>query len=171
MGTNVQIVEDEEIVIIEPKEDEISPEGLEVAEAYLHTLDIKEAALQLDLPAHLVSKQLNTREVRKYVDTVFMDAGYRNKYTLSSALDGVIDAKLLEMQDSEMGSTKDIADLLALAHKFRMDEMQKQIEMEKVHISKHKNDTVAAGTINNTQVNLTGGAKYNSLITELLTHK
>jgi hypothetical protein len=59
-----------------------------------------------------------------------------------------------------MGSTKDIAELLALSHKMSMDEMSRQIELEKLQQANIKNQV-------NVQIN-DGGTKYNTLIERLL---
>ena len=160
----------QEIEVQEPKEIEISPEGLEVAEAYLLTNSVEGAADVLNMPAHLITKQLNKREVKKYIDTVYMDLGYRNRHKLGEALDNQIDLKLEEMQESEMASEKDISDLLALAHKFRMDEMKMQLELMKIE-QQAKKSSIMAGTVNNVQVNDLGGANYNSLMKALLEPK
>jgi hypothetical protein len=46
-------------------------------------------------------------------------------------MDSVIETKLSEMVETGLGSTKDIADLLTLAHKMRMDELKAITEYEK----------------------------------------
>jgi hypothetical protein len=63
---------------------------------------------------------------------VYLDAGYRNRFKLASVLDDLIDRKLEEAEETEMYSNKDLADLLQMAHKMRMDEMKAQTEAEKV---------------------------------------
>jgi hypothetical protein len=95
---------------------DISPENLEVANAYLQCQDIKETAATLDIPTELVTQILAKREVKAYVDHVFMNIGFNNRFKMRSAIDAVIKQKFQELQDSQMGSTKDIADLLALSH-------------------------------------------------------
>lgn len=157
-----------EIEVQEPKEELISPEGLEVAQAYLTCRDIGETARVLGLPAHVVSNELSSREVRRYVDNVFMDVGYRNKYKLGNALDTIIDMKMEEIDESEIGSSKDISELLTLAHKFRMDELNLEIKREQLHVSATK---IEAGTVNNVQINDTGGTNYNNLLATLMAVK
>jgi len=162
----MEVCMNEIVEVIEPKEECISPEGLEVAEAYLRTWDVNETAALLDMPLHLVAACLKTREVKKYVDTVFMDVGYRNKHKLGSVLDKVIELKMEEMEDAEIGSNKDITEVLALAHKFRMDELKLMLEYEKLTQADKKQE---AQTINNVQVNNTPeSSNYNNLLTALL---
>ena len=74
---------------------------------------------------------LNKREVKRYIDSVYLDAGYRNKFKLAGVLDTLIDKKLEEVEETEMYTNKDLADLIQMAHKMRMDEIKAQAELEK----------------------------------------
>ena len=51
----------------------------------------------------------------------------------------MIDKKLEEADETEIYTNKDMADLLALAHKMRMEEMKAQTELEKAKASTIKN--------------------------------
>ena len=109
----------------------ISPEGLEIANTYLKTTSVADTALSLGLPEDKVSRYLGQREVKKYVDTVFLDVGYRNRFKLAGALDNIIERKLEELDEADMTSNKDIADLLQMAHKIRMDKSKlKQMQVK-----------------------------------------
>ena len=110
----------------------ISPESIEIANAYLEKGDISSVSEDLNVPKDIVADYLNKREVKKYIDSVYLDAGYRNRFKLASVLDDLIDRKLEEAEETEMYSAKDIADLLQMAHKMRMDEIKAQTESEKV---------------------------------------
>lgn len=109
----------------------MSPEGLEIANKYLTTGSVEDVSNELKVSKDLVVSTLQKREVKQYIDTVYMDIGYRNRFKLGDALDTIIEKKLEEAEESEMYSNKDIADLLHLAHKIRMDEMKAQTELEK----------------------------------------
>ena len=109
----------------------MSPEGLEIANKYLTTGSVEDVSNQLKVSKDLVVSTLQKREVKQYIDTVYMDIGYRNRFNRGDALDTIIEKKLEEAEESEMYSNKDIADLLHLAHKIRMDEMKAQTELEK----------------------------------------
>ena len=141
--------------------EKISPEGLKVAQMYLETDSIEQTARLVGIQPHEVSDYLNTREVKQYIDTVYLEAGYRNRNKIAEKLDHIIELKLEEMEENEMGSTKDIADLIMLAHKIRMDEIKAMAEMEK---AKNKGPTTA------TQVNIMdgGGPNYNMLLDKLM---
>ena len=61
----------------------------------------------------------------------FLDTGYRNRFKLSETLDLLIEKKLEEAEETQIYSNKDMADLLAMAHKMRIEELKAQTEMEK----------------------------------------
>lgn len=139
---------------------DISPEALEVANCYLQTQDIDEVCSALDIPKEVITQILAKKEVKAYIDHVFFNLGFNNRFKMRAAMDAVIQKKFQELEESEMGSTKDIAELLALSHKMTMDEMSRQIELEKLQQSNIKNQV-------NVQIN-DGGSKYNTLIEKLL---
>lgn len=139
---------------------DISPEALEVANQYLQCQDIKEVSEALDLAPQLVTQILSKREVKAYIDNVFMNVGFNNRFRMRDAMDAVIKQKFQELQESGMGSSKDIAELLALSHKMSMDELDKQIKLETLRQSNIKNQV-------NVQIN-DDGSKYSHLIQTLL---
>lgn len=141
----------------------IAPEALEVANCYLQTNSVRETAEILGLPMNEVSTYLNKREVKAYIDTVFLDVGYRNKAKLATVLDKLIDDKLEEMKENETTTTKDIVDLLQMAHKMRMDEINAQ---SKLLEAQNKADSIKHQT--NIQINEAGGSNYGSLLETLL---
>lgn len=139
----------------------ISPEALEIANVFLQCHDINKTAEELDLPVEIVTDQLARREVKAYVDSVFFNIGFNNRFKMRAAMDAIIRKKFQELEESETGSSKDIAELLALSHKMTMDEMNRQIELEKLRASNIRNQV-------NVQINDNGGTKYDNLIKKLL---
>jgi molybdenum cofactor biosynthesis enzyme len=119
----------------------ISPEGLEVANSYLQFGNIRGVVEQLGVQENKVVEILNKRAVKKYIDTVYLDMGYRNKNNIANVLDEMIYSKLEEAKESGVYSGKDLADLLQMAHKMRMDEIKAQIELEKAQGTQVKNQT------------------------------
>ena len=79
-------------------------------------------------------------------------------------MDTIINKKLEEAEETEMYSNKDLADLLQMAHKMRMDEIKAQTDADKV----------AGATIrtqNNVQINSDvpfGQGNYGALMDKLL---
>jgi hypothetical protein len=139
----------------------INPEHIEVAQLYLQGRTVDQIALELETSAIQVTQTLATREVKKYIDHMYLEAGYRNRNRIADALDKIIDKKLEEIAEAEVGSTKDIADLLALAHKMRMDELKAQAEHNKIEAPKQQT---------NIQINESpfGAQNYGNLLEKLL---
>jgi len=135
----------------------ISPEALEVANYYITCLDIKTTAKVLDITQERVTHYLNIKEVKRYVDTIFLDQGYLNKYKLQSLLDSVIEKKLEEMEESELYSDKDILDMIKLAHDMRMKEIA----------AMQKNEE-AIGKQINIQQNNYGDSNYGDLLNRIM---
>ena len=142
----------------------ISPESIEIANAYLETGDITAVSAVLNVPRDVVSEYLNKREVKKYIDSVYLDTGYRNRSKLAEVMDTLIDKKLEEAEETEMYSNKDLADLLQMAHKMRMDELKAQAEADKANVASVK-------TQNNVMINSEvpfGQGNYGALMDKLL---
>ena len=78
----------------------ISPEGLEIANSYLQFGNIRAVSEHLCVPAETVAECLNKRDVKRYVDTVYLDLGYRNKNQIGTVLDEMIASKLEEAQEA-----------------------------------------------------------------------
>lgn len=142
----------------------IAPELLVVADTYLKCANVDDTAVALRVPKERVVQILNKREVKQYIDTVFMDYGYRNRFKLGAALDKIIERKMEELEEAEIGSSKDIADLLQLAHKMRMDELAAQTKLIEAQA---KHDSIKQQV--NVQINegLPSG-NYGDLIARLL---
>lgn len=142
----------------------ISPEGLEIANCYLQFGNIKAVTEFIGVSEDKVVELLNKREVKRYIDTVYLDLGYRNKNNIGSLLDEMIQSKLEEAQETGVYSSKDLADLLQMAHKMRMDEIKAQAELLKAEGNQIKNQT-------NVQINESlpfGQGNYGKLMEKLL---
>lgn len=142
----------------------MSPETLEVANCYLQVQDMRKVADELDLPVSLVNTILNKREVKAYIDNVFFDVGYNNRFKIRQAMDAIIAKKFQDMDEADLGSGKDIAELLALSHKMSIEHLSKQIELEKL---RQANDTNIRSQVN-VQINDNGGTNYTNLLNKLL---
>ena len=142
----------------------MSPEGLEIANTYLEHGSITAVCRKLGVSENEVSDILNKREIKTYIDTVFLDTGYRNRFKITETLDLLIEKKLEESEETEIYTNKDMADLLQMAHKMRIDELKAQTDYEKA-----KAQTVK------TQVNIQdnsgtplGQVNYGELIKKLM---
>lgn len=144
----------------------ISPEHLEIANCYLQLCDSKRVAENLDLPLEVVVDTLKISTVKRYIDHVFMETGFNNRHLLRSAMDQVIRQKFQELEEAGSGSTKDIADLLALSHKMTMEQLHMQLELEKL---KQKDSSIRNQV--NVQINegvVGDNTRYGDLINRLL---
>lgn len=141
----------------------VAPEFLEIANCYLQLHDPKKVADELDLPVDTVSEILKRREVKAYVDAVFFDTGYNNRFLMRRAMDAVIKQKFAELEEAQSGSSKDISELLMMSHKMAMDLLDREIQLEKIR----------SGTAPQRQVNVQineglDGSKYSQLVQKLI---
>jgi hypothetical protein len=141
---------------------DISPEQLEVANCYLQDPSISNVAETLDVTPQYVAQMLEKREVKSYIDSVFYNLGYNNRFKLRGLMDAIIKKKLQDMDESETGSTKDISELLALSHKMTVEMMDREIKLETLRAANN------IKTQTNIQINAPGGSKYTSLIEKLM---
>jgi len=141
----------------------VAPEFLEVANCYLQLNDPKKVADELDLPVDTITEILKRREVKSYIDSVFFDTGYNNRFLMRRAMDALIKQKFQELEEAQSGSTKDISELLMMSHKMAMDLLDREIQLEKIR----------AGTGPQKQVNVQineglDGSKYSQLVHKLI---
>lgn len=142
--------------------EKISPEGLEVAKAYLENKqDTLATARALNLPLETVEALLNKRETKNFIDRIYYEAGFRSRDRMGQLMDEIISSKLQEMEETGVGSSKDIIEILALAHKMKMDQMAMEIKLLEL-----KNKAPAIQI--NQQNNISGGDKYNQLLDRIL---
>lgn len=137
----------------------ISPEGLEIANTYLEVQDINKTALKLGVEPEFITKMLARKEIKAYVDSIFFNLGYNNRYKLRGIMDKLINDKMKEMEEAGTTSKKDIVELLALSLKITQAETQRLIEENKLAESQIRTQT-------NIQIN--GADNYSSLIEKLL---
>jgi len=104
----------------------VSPEGLDLANEYIQCGSIEAAAKSLCISTAKAVELLNKTEVKRYLDTIYMDMGYRNRDKLGALMDEIIESKIEEARESEMYSSMDLIKILELAHKMRMDEIKAQ---------------------------------------------
>lgn len=133
--------------------DMMSPEGMEVIDAYvLNGSDVPMTARYLGITEVECRMMLQKPEIRNYINTLFMESGYRNRDKLFSVIDEIIDRKVTDIRTNpEAGSEQDIMDILWKAHKMKMEEMKMLIQLEE---AKSKNK----GTQHNTQNNIILGS-------------
>lgn len=142
----------------------ISPESLAVANAYLQNPDILAVSEELDISRELVSEILGKREVKAYVDSVFMNLGFNNRFQMRNLMDTIIKKKLEELDQADIGSNKDIIEILTLSHKMTIEHMDKEIQLEKIRSGNGK-------VVTNVQINnetAAQGTRYGALLDQLM---
>lgn len=139
----------------------VSPEGLEIAKSYLETQDIRTTALRLNIDELQVTQYLEKPEIKNYINDVYLNAGYRNRFKLAELMDSIIERKITELTEADIGSGKDILDILQFAHKMRMDELTQMTKLE----------AARAGVKNQTNIQINNpynGTNYGKLLDVLL---
>ena len=144
---------------------QISPENLEVANCFLELQDSQRVADVLDVPVDMVTRILARSEIKAYVNQVFFEVGFNNRFRMRDLMDTLIKKKLQDMSESETGSNKDILDIIALSHKMSMELLDKELQLEKL---RQTNPAIKSQV--NVQINdgLGDGTKYGALINKLL---
>lgn len=113
----------------------LTPEALDIANAYLTYGSAKDTAEQLGIPEYQVVQLLERKDVKDYITGVYLDRGYRNRHKLGEVLDKMIDSKLEEAAESGIYTSKDLLELLQFAHKMRMDEIKNESTGPTVNIA------------------------------------
>jgi len=140
--------------------EQISPEGATIANTYLaNACSIKATSHALGLPTHEISASLQQPLVKSYVGLILRENGFRHMVKIAEKLDELVEMKWEELSEAEIGSNKDIADLLLLAHKMQMD-MAKLLQADTVK--------EGPGVVKNTQINNYGEGSYGKLMEKLI---
>jgi len=82
---------------------------------------------------------------------------------MRAAMDAILSKKFQDMEEADVGSSKDILEIMALSHKMSMEYLAAQMALEKVQGANVKNQV-------NVQINENGsdGTKYGTLIQKLI---
>ena len=75
----------------------ISPEAIEIASKYLVHHDTKETAEALGIAPEKVTYYLRKPDVKRFIDTIFMEQGFMNRGKIQETMDKLFEIKLEEM--------------------------------------------------------------------------
>lgn len=103
---------------------QLLPENLTVANLYIETSSVEETARQLKIPVEKVTHIIQSKSVRDYINQVYLDSGYRNRFRLANLLDTMIEKKVQEGMETDFYTKEDLLELMKFAHKLRMDEIK-----------------------------------------------
>lgn len=104
----------------------INPEALAFVETYLSTLSVDETAKTLQISREEAVGYLKQKEVQRFMDTVFMEQGYMNRFKLTALVDKVIESKLEEAEETGVYSGKDLMDVLEFMYKMQNDQSKRE---------------------------------------------
>ena len=147
-------------VAIPDEKYKLSPESLEVISSYLSNMNVNDTAQDLGIPRQDVVEYLNKTEVKRFINTVFLDQGYNNQFKLQGIMDSIISNKLEEAEETEIFSSKDLLDVVQLQHKMRMDYLTQMIKLRELENKSPENQT-------NIQVN-SYGDNFSALLDKLV---
>lgn len=99
----------------------LNPEALEFVQVYMANFSLEETMDALDISREDAVYMLKQKEVQRFLDTVFYEQGYMNRFKLMKVLDKVVESKLEEAEESEVYSGKDLIEILKLIHTIQMD--------------------------------------------------
>lgn len=133
----------------------INPEDLEIANAYLEYGSIDKICAELDAPRDLIINCLERREVKAYIDKIYFDAGFNNRFKMNALMETIIQRKLQELEEAGTTSTKDITEILALQHKMMMDYLNYTLASEKAK---------SGGPTNQTNIQINDASNHSKLI-------
>lgn len=144
----------------------LDPESLEVANLYLSTGSIEKVTEDLAVTRELVAQILDRPLVKSYINQVFFDLGFNNRFKMRRAMDVLISKKFQELEESGVGTSKDITELLALSHKMTMEQLDREIALEKLR----SRGTNSPRNQVNVQIN-DHGSNYGNLLEKILNVK
>lgn len=145
---------------------QIQPEHLEVVNLYLQLHSQAKVAHELNIPLELVQYILNLPHCKRYIDSVFLELGFNNRFQLREAMDLIIQKKFEELDQADLGSNKDIADLLLQSHKMSMDLLDREIKLKQLELDIENKQRIQNQV--NVQINDAVGSNYQQLLNKLL---
>jgi len=113
--------------IVPSKDVTIPPEILDVVNTYLQTQSLSDTARIMDMPEEEVSEMITNKQVRDYIDNVWLDSGYRNRFKLMDTLDKIVQHKMEEAEEDDFFSGKDALTTL----KEYVSIMEKMVNIQK----------------------------------------
>jgi len=152
--------------LIDPEK--LSPEGLKVATVYLQNGGNMElAANHLDMQIADVEDMLSKREVKTYIDRIYHESGFRNRFKLASVMDAIFEKKLEEMDDTDLGSSKDIAELVKMQHDMKMKEMELELKLLEKQREREERSVKNQTNIQNNNTYVVEPTGYDKLLSSL----
>lgn len=144
----------------------LQPEISVVADTYIaQDFDAEKTAKCLGMDIKAVVAIIDSKEASAYISSIYFNKGYLNKAKFFSVMEGLIDKKLEELEESETGSKADILELMQAMHKMKMDELK--LELKKLEIESGKNKPGVAIQVNNNGVSEEALGNWAKVLTKI----
>jgi hypothetical protein len=102
----------------------LDPEVLEFTDTYLASLDLQTACRTLQIPEEQGAAFLRKKEVKRFIDTVFEEQGYTNRFKIKDVLERAVESKLEEAEETGIYTKYDLLDVLKMLNEMRKDSIK-----------------------------------------------
>jgi len=116
----------------------LDPVVLGVANSHLEGQTPQEIADEFNIPVDIVSQMLDKKEVKSYIDNVFLSQGFMSRYKRIDLINKVVYSKLEEAMETGVFTKKDLLEWIKL-----LNDMEKEVR------PKEKGGPAVAIQINN----------------------
>lgn len=100
----------------------LDPVILGVANSHLEGQNLQEISEYYNIPVDLISQILDKKEVKSYVDNVFLNQGYMSRLKRIDLINKVVNAKMQEALETDIFTKKDLLDWMKL-----LNDMEKEV--------------------------------------------
>ena len=104
------------------EEYKLQPEALAFTDTYLTTLDMDSTCQQLGISVQQGQEFKRKKEVKRFIDNVYMETAYYNKLKIQEVLNGIISEKLEEALESGISTKYDLLDVLKMVQSIKESE-------------------------------------------------
>jgi len=104
----------------------LDPVLLSIANLSLEGKNALEIAEEFDVSPDMVTSVLDKREVKAYIDNVFLSQGYLNRFKRLDLINRVIEHKIQEAIETDVYSSKDILEWIRLLQTMETETRPKQ---------------------------------------------
>ena len=103
----------------------ISPEVFSTLECYINNNFSADATCaSLKIPKDELFEVLDSKEAKNYLNVLFQEFGYLNRFKFFSLMDEMIESKIQEARETEFYSKKDLLEIMEKYHKMKMEELK-----------------------------------------------
>ena len=108
------------------EEYKLSPEALTFTDTYLTTLDLDETCRTLEISSEVGQAFLRKKEVKRFIDNVYMETGYYNKLKIQDVLNNIVSEKLEEAAETGISTKYDLLDVIKMIQSIKESDHKMQ---------------------------------------------